>query len=135
MPWRNCALAERSDATIEEEIRAFGAALDEALIANDAAAIAPFFGDEWIFIGPNGPTQKAHLVDWIATGKLAHHSMHSIGEPRIVVYGETVVASARRASTGLWEGVTYSADEWITEVYVRREGAWRCVISHKCPVG
>jgi hypothetical protein len=120
--------------TIEEEIRAFGTALDEALIANDAAAIAPFFGDEWIYIGPDGPTQKADLIDWIASGKLAHHSMRSIGEPRVVVYGETVVASGRRASTGSWEEVAYSADEWITEVYVRREGAWCCVISQKCPV-
>lgn len=127
-------MAERSHVTIEEEIRAFGTALDEALIANDAAAIAPFFGDEWIYIGPNGPTRKADLIDWIATGKLAHHSMRSIGEPRIVVYGETVVASARRASTGSWDGVAYSVDEWITEVYIWREGAWRCVISQKCPV-
>lgn len=128
-------MAERSHATIEAEIRAFGAALDEALIANDATAIATFFGDEWIYIGPDGPTPKAHLIDWIASGRLAHHSMRSIGEPRIVVYGETVVASARRASTGSWEGVAYSADEWIIEVYVRRDGAWRCVVSQKCPVG
>jgi ketosteroid isomerase-like protein len=127
-------LPEHKNTTIEAEIAAFGAALDAALIANDARAIAPFFGDEWASIGPDGPTPKADLIDWIASGKLAHHSMRTIGKRRIVAYGDTAVASARRASSGSWEGVAYRADEWMTEVYVRRDGVWQCVISQKCPV-
>lgn len=125
----------RDDTTVEKDIAAFGSALDDALLANDAAAIASFFGDEWVYIGPDGPVAKADLIAWIASGRLAHHSMRTIGRPRIVAYGDTAVASARRTSTGSWEGVPYSADEWITEVYVRRDGHWHCVISQKCPVG
>ena len=122
--------------TIETEIRAYGAALDAALVANDAPVIAPFFADEWIAVGPDGPTlSKANLIEWVATGRLAHHSMRTIGEPRIVAYGETAITTARRASTGTWEGVAYVADEWMTEVYVRRDGVWQCVITQKCPVG
>ena len=32
---------------------------------------------------------------------------------------------------GVW--IAYAADEWMTEVYVRRDGAWQCVITQKCP--
>ena len=120
--------------TVEDELVAFGADLDAALIANDAATIARFFGDEWIAVGPDGPTAKADLIDWIATGRLAHHSMATIGQPRLLVYGETAVTTARRASTGSWDGVAYAVDEWMTEVYVRRDGGWVCVVTQKCPV-
>jgi ketosteroid isomerase-like protein len=118
---------------VEAEILAFGAALDAALIANDADAVAAFFHDDWVYVDPAGPTTKADLIHWIASGRLEHHSMATIGTPRIVAYGGAVIATAHRATAGSWEGEGYATDEWMTEVYVRSGDRWQCVITQKCP--
>jgi ketosteroid isomerase-like protein len=96
--------------------------------------VASFMTDDWVYIGPDGPTPKAELIGWIASGRLAHHSMTVVGEARVVRAGDTVLVTARKASSGRWNGEPYTADEWITEVYVRVDGSWRCALSHKTAV-
>ena len=120
--------------TIEARIRAISDDWDGALVSNDADAVAAFMADDWVFVGPDGVTEKRDLIDWIATGRLAHHSMRITGPVRIAVYDDVAVMTARKASTGAWEGTPYAADEWITDVYVRAGDAWPCVLSQKAPV-
>ena len=118
----------------ETEILAASAAWDAALIDNDAGAVASFMADEWVFVSPSGITPKAALIEWIATGRLAHHAMEAIGPPRVAIHGDVVIVTARKASSGTWDGASYTADEWISEVFVRRDGRWTCVLSHKAAV-
>lgn len=119
--------------SVESEVLAVSAAWDAALVHNDAEAVAAFMADEWVYVGPTGPTGKADIVGWIAGGQLAHHTMETVGEARVAGHGESVVVTARKRSTGAWDGVAYAADEWISEVFVRSDGRWTCVLSHKCP--
>jgi ketosteroid isomerase-like protein len=118
---------------VVDAVLATAAARDDALVTNDANIIAGFMADDWVYVGPAGPTPKADLIGWIASGKLAHHTMQVMGRPRVAVHGETVMMTSRRASSGAWEGVPYTADEWISDVFVRLGGRWRCVLSQKCP--
>lgn len=120
--------------TIEGRIRALSDAWDAALVTNDAGAVAAFMTDDWVYVGPDGVTEKRDLIDWIATGRLAHHSMAVSGPVRIAVYGDVALMTARKSSTGVWEGSPYRADEWITDIYVRAGDAWPCVLSQKAPV-
>ena len=122
--------------TVEDEVRAFSAVRDEALVGNDAALIAGHMTDDWVYVGPDGITPKADIIGWIASGRLAHHSMGAVGAERVARVGDdTVVVSGRKASSGTWDGVAYTADEWISEVYVRVDGRWLCAFSQKSPVG
>ena len=116
---------------IETEILAVSAAWDAALVANDAGAVASFMADEWVFVSPSGITPKAELIEWIGIGRLAHHAMEPVGPPRVAIHGDVAVLTARKASSGTWDGASYTADEWISEVFVRREQRWTCVLSHK----
>ncbi|MEO6606524.1 MAG: DUF4440 domain-containing protein [Aeromicrobium sp.] len=121
--------------TAEDEVRAVSLAWDEALTKNDAGLIASFMTDDWVYVGPNGPTPKDDLIGWIASGQLLHHTMRPVGADRVVQLGSVVVATARKASTGQWDGLSYEADEWITEVFVSQgEGRWLCALSHKVSV-
>ena len=120
--------------TVEVEVRAISAAWDEALINNDAPLIAEFMTDDWVYVGPTGPTAKADIIGWIASGRLAHHSMTVVGVDRVTRAGDAVLLTSRKASSGVWDGVPYTADEWITEVYVRTDGTWRCKLSQKTAV-
>ena len=118
----------------EADVLAVSAAWDDALVTNDADAFARFVTDDWVYVGPAGATSRADVIDSIATGRLAHHTMRTIGEPRVAVHGDTVIVTARKASSGTWDGVAYTADEWIAEVFVRDHGRWRSALSAKCPV-
>jgi ketosteroid isomerase-like protein len=120
--------------SIEDDVRGVSAAWDDALVRNDADAVASFMADDWVFVSPDGITPKADIIGWIAAGRLAHHSMTVVGDDRVARAGDTVVVTARKASSGTWDGVPYTADEWISEVYVHADGRWLCVISHKAPV-
>jgi ketosteroid isomerase-like protein len=119
--------------TNDNDVLAIAAAWDVALLANDATAFASFVTDDWVYVAPSGITTKADVIGWIAGGTLAHHTMRTVGQPRLAVHGDTAIITARRASTGAWDGIAYAADEWISEVYVRKDGRWLCVLSQKCP--
>jgi uncharacterized protein (TIGR02246 family) len=117
--------------TIEDEVRAVSAAYDEVLISNDASMVASFMTDDWVYVGPDGVTPKADIIGWIASGRLAHHTMTTVGTDRVARAGDAVLVTARKASSGPWDGVPYTADEWISDVYVRADGRWRCALSQK----
>jgi ketosteroid isomerase-like protein len=120
--------------TVEDEVRAVSAAWDEALIRNDAALVASFMTDDWVYVGPQGPTPKADIIGWIASGRLIHHTMTPVGLDRVVRAGDTVLVTARKASSGVWDGVPYTVEEWISEVFVRTGGRWRGAFSQRTEV-
>jgi ketosteroid isomerase-like protein len=120
--------------TVEDEVRTFSAERDAALIGNDAQLIASYMTDDWVYLGPGGATPKADIIGWIASGRLAHHSMAVVGTDRVMRAGDAVLVTARKASSGAWDGVPYTADEWISELYVRTDEGWRCAFSQKTPL-
>jgi uncharacterized protein (TIGR02246 family) len=120
--------------SVEDEVLAVSAAWAEALTSNDAPRVASFMIDDWVYIDPHGATPKADVIAWIASGHLVHHTMTVQGEARVVRAGDAVVVTARKTSSGISGGVAYTADEWISEVYARMDGRWRCVLSQKTPV-
>ena len=117
--------------SVEDEVRAVSAAWDAALLSNDASQVSSFMTDDWVYVGPEGATAKSDLIDWIASGRLAHYSMTTVAQDRVVRAGDTVLVTARKTSSGRWDGVEYTADEWISDVYVQAEGRWLCALSQK----
>jgi ketosteroid isomerase-like protein len=120
--------------TADDEVRAVSAAWDEALIANDAEAVAGFMTGDWVYVGPDGVTSRSDIVGWIGSGRLRHDSMTMIGRVHVVHAGNAVVLSARKTSAGVWDGVPYTADEWNSEIWVPTGEGWRCALSQKSPV-
>lgn len=116
---------------VDDEVRAVSAAFDAALLRNDADAIGQFMTDDWVYVGPSGATPRSDILGWIGTGKLAHHTMTVVGDERLARVGDAVVYTARKASTGSWDATPYTAEEWITELYVQANGRWQCAFSQK----
>ncbi len=56
--------------------------------------------------------------------------MGRVSQARVRVYGDTAVLTARVTNSAHHGGHRYDADEWTTDVFIRREGRWRCVLSH-----
>ena len=92
--------------------------------------LASFMADDWIFVGPGGIATRAEITGHIAAGRLTHTAFEAIGEERIVIRSVVLVTGRRRAA-GTWDGVPYTTDEWLSEVYENVDGLWLCVLSHK----
>ncbi|MEU6042997.1 nuclear transport factor 2 family protein [Streptomyces fimicarius] len=104
-----------------------------AIVANDAARIADFTADEWVIVSESGITDREAFLGHVRSGDLTHSAMRAVTPPRIRVHGDTATITARITNTAHYAGRRFDADEWTTDVFVRRNGRWRCVLSHITP--
>ena len=70
----------------------------------------------------------------VGSGALTHSAMERISDARVRVYGDTAVLTARMTNTAHYQGERFDADEWVTDVFVHREGRWLCALSQVTPV-
>ena len=104
------------------------------MVANDADRIGSFMGDEWVIVSERGISGKEHFLQFVRSGQLTHSSFEMSGDARVKIYGETAVLTCRIINIAHFAGQRFDADEWTTDVFVRREGRWLCVLSHITPV-
>ncbi|MFD3955265.1 MULTISPECIES: nuclear transport factor 2 family protein [Streptomyces] len=104
-----------------------------AIVANDADRIAAYMADEWVIVSESGITDRDTFLAFVASGDLTHSAMRAVTPPRIRVHGDTALVTVRITNTAYYGGRRFDADEWTTDVFVRRDGHWRCVLSHITP--
>jgi uncharacterized glyoxalase superfamily protein PhnB/ketosteroid isomerase-like protein len=106
---------------------------NEAIVANDADAIARFAEPDWVFVGENGIVPGDQFLDSVAKGRVTHDFMTAeVHDVR--VYGDVAVVVVRVRNSGTFEGNPFQLDEWSTDVFIRRAGHWRCAVTHLTPV-
>lgn len=122
-----------SRAAIEAELEAAEAAFNAAMISNDPAAIRRCITEDWVLVTPEvGPVPAARILALIEDGTLGHHTMDKTTHV-INLMGEVASVTARGQNTGWFRGQPIAADEWVTDIYRRVEGRWRCVLTHLTP--
>ncbi|SMD16431.1 nuclear transport factor 2 family protein [Kibdelosporangium aridum] len=104
-----------------------------AIVSNDATLIGSYMADEWVIVSESGVSPKDQFLAMVASGALTHSAMQMVSEPRVQVYGDTATITARVTNTAHHQGQQFDADEWTTDVFVRRDGRWVCVLSHITP--
>jgi len=108
-------------------------AFNEAMVSNDVAQISRCITDEWLLVTPErGPISREVILEAIRSGRLTHATMTKVAL-HAQVSGDFAWVTGRGQNTGTFLGQPMSADEWITDVYQRREGVWRCVLTHLTP--
>ena len=118
----------------DDELVALAAAWSEAIVSDDADRIGAFMADDWVIVSWSGVTTREDFLSYVRSGTLGHSRMEGVGERRVRVYGDTAVLTVRVVSTAQYGGEDIDADEWTTDVFVRRDGAWRCALTHITPV-
>ena len=122
--------AQKSRNEMEKEIIKFEEEFRQAMIKNDAEKIGGFLGDDWIIIDPDGGIiDKARFLSVIQSGALVHEAMDS-RDVRVRVYGTTAIVTALTSSKAKYMDRKFSTRERATDVFVKRNGKWRCVITH-----
>ncbi len=124
----------RSEAQADSRARftALAAAWNEAIIANDPDAIAAFAEPDWALVGGDGIVSGKQFLESVAAGRVSHDSMTTeVLDVRTL--GPVAVVISRVRNSGEYDGEPFRLDEWTTDVFVERDGRWRCVLTHLTP--
>jgi ketosteroid isomerase-like protein len=114
----------------EEELLKIEKAFADAIVKNDLEGIERLVAGDWIIIDPNGETvDRARFLEVIKSGALTHDMMES-EDFRVRVYADAAVVTAITSTKGKFMGQEFSTRERATDVFVRRDGRWQCVLTH-----
>ena len=116
--------------TAEEELLKLEKEFADAIVKNDLEGIARLVTNDWIVVGPDGEiVDRARFFEVIKSGALTHDTMES-EDSRIRVYGDSAVVTGITRTNGKFMGQEFSTHERATDVFVKRDGRWQCVLTH-----
>jgi ketosteroid isomerase-like protein len=119
-----------STSEAEEELLKLEKEFAETIVKNDVARLGRLVADDWVIVDPNGEiVDRARFFEVIKSGSLTHETMES-EDVRIRIYGDSAVITAVTRTKGKFMGQEFSTQERATDVFVKRDGQWRCVITH-----
>jgi ketosteroid isomerase-like protein len=122
-----------SEAAVEAELTALLRSWAAALVANDPDRIAGFLEPDWSLVTPeSGAVPGDRFLGLVASGALSHSRM-SFDVLEVRVLEPVALVTAHGTNTGMWQGQPFEADEWVTDVFVRRHDGWRCCLSVLTP--
>src|SRR4029077_14334908 len=114
---------------MEEELLKVEKGFTDAIAKNDLEAIERFVTDDWIIINADGGIiEKERFLEVIKSGALTHEMME-FDDIRVRLYGDSAVVSALARSKGKFMEQEFTTHERSTDVFVRHEGQWRCVLT------
>jgi ketosteroid isomerase-like protein len=115
---------------VEEELLKIENEFAEAIVKNDLEGIGRLVADDWIIIEPDGGiVDRARFFEVIKSGALTHEMMES-QDLRVRVYGDSAVVTAVTRTKGKFMRQEFSTQERVTDVFVRRDERWQCVLTH-----
>jgi ketosteroid isomerase-like protein len=113
----------------EEQLLRLEKEFTQAIVKNDPEGIERFVADDWIIINADGGIiDKERFLGVVKSGALTHEIMES-DDIRVRVYGESAVITGLVRTKGKFMGQDFSTRERATDVFVRYDGRWRCVLS------
>ena len=114
---------------METELTNLVKEFSQAIVSNNAKAVARFLANDWVVIDPDGGViDKSRFLGVIESGALTHESMES-EDLRVRVYGDTAVVTALTRTKGKFMGQDFSTLERATDIFVKQDGRWQCVIT------
>ena len=109
-------------------------AFNKAMVSNDVEQISRCITDDWILVTPEaGPIPRSRILGVIGSGLLRHTTMTKV-PTHACVAGDIAWVTGRGQNTGTFNGEPMEADEYITDIYRRVGGEWRCMLTHLTPV-
>jgi len=103
-----------------------------ALQNNDADGIDRSLSDDWAVISARGGVGEGKSIfpGGIRQGYLTHKA-YEISEPRVRIYGNVALVTARVHNAGAFRGKPFDVMERETDVWLWKNGSWKCVLTHE----
>jgi ketosteroid isomerase-like protein len=114
----------------EEELLELENEFAGAIVRNDLDSLRRLVADEWIIINPDGGiVGRARFFEVIKSGALTHEMMES-EDLRVCVYGDSAVVTGITRTKGKFMGQEFSTQDRVTDVFIKRDERWECVLTH-----
>jgi ketosteroid isomerase-like protein len=106
--------------------------LAKALRENDADAILRYLSDDWAVITTHGDIGEGNSIfpSGIKSGYRTLKTFE-VSEPRVRLYGDTALVTTKVRIAGMFGGKPFDIGERQTDVWVWKDGAWKCVLTHE----
>ena len=119
----------------EESALAAEQQIAKAMQVNDSDAIERSLDDDWIVIATSGGIGqgKSTFPSEIKSGYLTRKTFE-ISEPRVRLYGNVALITARVKLSGMFQGKPFDVQERQTDVLVWKDGAWKSVLTHETKI-
>jgi Domain of unknown function (DUF4440) len=119
--------AQTNDTTAE--ITKFEARFSSALARNAVDELGRYLSADWKIISGDGSIiDRTRFLGVIASGDLKHTKMSS-ENLTILLYGNTALVTSHAQSAGSYKGSDFETNEIGTDVIVKTEGHWVCVLT------
>lgn len=122
--------AGQTSTTVAQQIHAMEEQWNTARVHADIATLTRILADDWTVTHGDGTTDtKAKYLADLKSGARKFAGAVSERDVTIRAYGDTAVASGSSDSTVTLNGQAQGGALHFTRVYVKREGAWKMVVS------
>ena len=103
-----------------------------ALQDNDADGIARCLSNDWAVISARGGVDEGKSIfpEGIKQGSLTHKA-YEVSEPRVRLYGNVAMVTMKVHNAGTHNGKPFDVMERETDVWVWKDGSWKCVLTHE----
>lgn len=121
----------RTNHTTEQEIHAMEKQWNDARAKADVATLDRILVGDWTVTHANGTTDtKAKYLADLKSGARKFSGAVTEQDVTIRFYGDTAVAAGSSNSTVSLNGQAQGGALHFTRVYVKRDGAWKMIVSH-----
>ena len=122
-------LAAQNQSPQEQEPIRVENAWNAAIQHRDTTALNRLYAHEFYEIDYDGAVYtKEQDLAMVATGEFQEANA-ALTDLRVRVYGETAVVNGLNTISGTFRGQDVSGAYRFTDVFVRRQGRWQCVVT------
>jgi ketosteroid isomerase-like protein len=119
-----------------DELRALNARFIHNYITNDVPSHDAILHEDFICITPGGGRvgRADYLKAWATGFDAARIPYYDYRDEKIDVFGDTALVRSTNKRVSAQDGAETMAMTMYTDVYVRRDGAWKCIQAQITPV-
>jgi len=121
---------EKANSSDEIQIRQLERAWNQAEAKQEVNEVANLVDDTLVYTDYDGSIMnKAEYLKWVAAPEQKADHLYDEGLT-IHVYGNAAVVTGIYRESGVNKGKHYVIRSRYTDMWIKREGVWRCVASH-----
>jgi len=119
-----------------DELRALNRRFIHNFITNDVPSHDAILHPDFICITPMGArvSRADYLKAWATGFDAGRIPYYDYRDEKIDVFGDTALVRSTNKRVGLTDGVETVGMTMYTDIYVRRDGAWKCIQAQITPV-
>jgi ketosteroid isomerase-like protein len=119
-----------------DDLRALNARFIHNFITNDVPSHDAILHPEFICITPTGARvgRADYLKAWASGFDAERIPYYDYRDERIDVFGDTALVRSTNKRIGSKDGVETVGMTMYTDIYVRRDGTWKCIQAQITPV-